>query len=315
MLVMRDRSESTLEDSTMRIEELRLAFEEATVQIQELSAERDSINEAAQKACSLTTQNEHNIRIKLEAAVAENLKLRETTVASERGKAERAFLELKKERAETERLDAENVHRRCQAVVEQKTQALMKSDERLENVRRVARREAAADKAEIERLTERLYQEHHAAINQLRSAVQAIESESIKDVENVVSTASSNSTAFVHETENANAELLQVCEENRQLEQNLHVSNCARERAELRCSEALGEIEAQKVDLVAMAAQLKEAEIVKSNAHYGQNLNFRVKMLQSSLSEKEARIRGLREALVKLKAEFVAAEEVLKGSP
>lgn len=195
------------------------------------------------------------------------------------------------------------------AVVEQKTQALMKSDERLENVRRVARREAAADKAEIERLTERLYQEHHAAINQLRSAVQAIESESIKDVENVVSTASSNSTAFVHETENANAELLQVCEENRQLEQNLHVSNCARERAELRCSEALGEIEAQKVDLVAMAAQLKEAEIVKSNAHYGQNLNFRVKMLQSSLSEKEARIRGLREALVKLKAEFVAAEE------
>jgi len=202
-----------------------------------------------------------------------------------------------------------------QAVVEQKTQALMKSDERLENVRRVARREAAADKAEIERLTERLYQEHHAAINQLRSAVQAIESESIKDVENVVSTASSNSTAFVHETENANAELLQVCEENRQLEQNLHVSNCARERAELRCSEALGEIEAQKVDLVAMAAQLKEAEIVKSNAHYGQNLNFRVKMLQSSLSEKEARIRGLREALVKLKAEFVAAEEVLKGSP
>ena len=99
MLVMRDRSESTLEDSTMRIEELRLAFEEATVQIQELSAERDSINEAAQKACSLTTQNEHNIRIKLEAAVAENLKLRETTVASERGKAERAFLELKKERA------------------------------------------------------------------------------------------------------------------------------------------------------------------------------------------------------------------------
>ena len=202
-----------------------------------------------------------------------------------------------------------------QAVVEQKTQALMKSDERLENVRRVARREAAADKAEIERLTERLYQEHHAAINQLRSAVQAIESESIKDVENVVSKASSNSTAFVHETENANAELLQVCEENRQLEQNLHVSNCARERAELRCSEALGEIEAQKVDLVAMAAQLKEAEIVKSNAHYGQNLNFRVKMLQSSLSEKEARIRGLREALVKLKAEFVAAEEVLKGSP
>ena len=116
MLVMRDRSESTLEDSTMRIEELRLAFEEATVQIQELSAERDSINEAAQKACSLTTQNEHNIRIKLEAAVAENLKLRETTVASERGKAERALLELKKERAETERLDAENVHRRCHRI-------------------------------------------------------------------------------------------------------------------------------------------------------------------------------------------------------
>ena len=62
-----------------------------------------------------------------------------------------------------------------QALVEEKTRALAKSDARLEDVRRSAKREAAADRAEIERLTERLYQEHGLAIQQLRCAVSTIE--------------------------------------------------------------------------------------------------------------------------------------------
>ena len=108
MLAMRDRSDSAVESSELRVEELKLALDDAHEQILELTFERDAMDQATQKVNRVASQTERDIRIQLEHAIEENMKLRETTVAGEREKAERALSEVKRERAEIERLDAEN---------------------------------------------------------------------------------------------------------------------------------------------------------------------------------------------------------------
>lgn len=109
ILAMRDRSDAALDNLEVKLEELHLTLEEARAQLHDLSSERDAIEQAAQRAARVAAKNEHAMRIQLESSLAENAQLRETTVAVEREKAEQALLELKKERAEAERLDAENV--------------------------------------------------------------------------------------------------------------------------------------------------------------------------------------------------------------
>ena len=197
-----------------------------------------------------------------------------------------------------------------QALVEAKNRALIKSDAHLRDVRRAAQRDAAADRGEIEKLTERLYQEHDSAIHQLRSAVSAIEEKSTNDIDcfNV------ESRCNLGQTKKNIDELLEVRKENQRLEQKLKAAYYAHDRAELRCSEAQGEIEAQRVDLVAMARQLQDLERSQTIASHDRRLCLRIKKMQTSLSEKDAMVQGLREALVKLKIEFVAAEEVVHGS-
>lgn len=110
---MRDKSDTALEDSETKKEELQLALEDAHSQLHELSLEHDVTDEVLQKAARTAAQNERNMRIQLESALAENAKLRETTVAGEREKAENARIELESERLETGRLDTENAARHC----------------------------------------------------------------------------------------------------------------------------------------------------------------------------------------------------------
>ena len=111
ILAMRDRSDAELESSAARVDELELTLEETHSQLHDLSLERDAIDQEAKRAAQVAAQKEHSMRIQLEGALAETAQLRETTVATERDKAEKALLELKKERAETLRLDAENARR------------------------------------------------------------------------------------------------------------------------------------------------------------------------------------------------------------
>ena len=91
MLAMRDRSDSAVESSELRVEELKLALDDAHEQILELTFERDAMDQATQKVNRVASQTERDIRIQLERAIEENMKLRETTVAGEREKAERAL--------------------------------------------------------------------------------------------------------------------------------------------------------------------------------------------------------------------------------
>jgi hypothetical protein len=61
------------------------------------------------------------------------------------------------------------------ALVEEKNLAVARSNGRLEDFREASRCEAATDRAEIERLTEKLYHEHENAIDQLRGVAAIIE--------------------------------------------------------------------------------------------------------------------------------------------
>lgn len=109
ILAMRNRSDAALDNSELKLEELHLTLEETRGQLHNLSLEYDAIDQAAQKAARVAAQNERFMHLQLERSLTENGQLRETTVAAEREKAEQALLELQKERAEIERLDAENV--------------------------------------------------------------------------------------------------------------------------------------------------------------------------------------------------------------
>ena len=109
MLTLRDRSETARENLDEKIEELQSALAGAYAEVQVVSRERDEMASAAQMTSQATAQKEHVARLRLETTLAENAQLRETTVASERAKAEQALSELEKERAARERLDLENV--------------------------------------------------------------------------------------------------------------------------------------------------------------------------------------------------------------
>jgi len=109
MLTSRDRSETARENLDEKIEELQSALAGAYAEVQVVSRERDEMASAAQMTSQATAQKEHVARLRLETTLAENAQLRETTVASERAKAEQALSELEKERAARERLDLENV--------------------------------------------------------------------------------------------------------------------------------------------------------------------------------------------------------------
>jgi hypothetical protein len=108
ILAMRDESDAALENMGAKVDELQIDLAEARSQLHELTLERNASDEANKTTANTTAQNERAARIKLDALVAENAQLRDTTVAGERGRAEQALLELKIEREETERLDAEN---------------------------------------------------------------------------------------------------------------------------------------------------------------------------------------------------------------
>lgn len=193
-----------------------------------------------------------------------------------------------------------------QALVEEKTRALAKSDARLEDVRRSAKREALADRAEVERLTERLYQEHGMAIRQLRSAVSAIE----QVPNNSKSIQSDSSTGNLGNVQNT-IPSRDPCEVHEQFKKKIDAANNARERAESRFSDALCEIQAQRRDLIALASQLQGTDDERKQKSVDNKFSSsEVQKLQRLVSEKEAKLQSLRESIIKLKAEFVTAEEV-----
>ncbi|KAJ1447484.1 hypothetical protein M885DRAFT_189709 [Pelagophyceae sp. CCMP2097] len=181
------------------------------------------------------------------------------------------------------------------ALVAEKNRALALAESRLEEGREAFRREAVADRAEIERLTEKVYREHEDAIDQLRGAAATI------------ARADANAGGQEDGGGILSRRLEQVASE---LREQRHLNgDLERQRAELRCAEFMREIDLQKSDLVALAAQLHAAEERRLRLVEDKSGRQEVRRLQASLHDKEAKLRGFREALIKLKNEFVSAEE------
>jgi len=190
--------------------------------------------------------------------------------------------------------------------VKEKVRAIAKLEARYDEFRRITRRQAAADRAEIERLTERLYQEHGVAIHQLRSAVSVIEQASPGNIPEMSARHASHGLLTLR-LEKLSVESDAIRQVNRDLETKLNAANLARERAESRFSQVSRELQAQRGDLMMLATQFTgvEGQTSASQDHMSQ-----IQRLQASVLDKEIKLRGLREALVKLKTEFVTSEEV-----
>lgn len=190
--------------------------------------------------------------------------------------------------------------------MKEKVRAIAKLEARYDEFRRITQRQAAADRAEIERLTERLYQEHGVAIHQLRSAISVIEQASPGNIPEMSARHASHGSLTLR-LEKLSVESDAIRQVNRDLETKLNAANLARERAESRFSQVSRELQAQRGDLMMLATQFTgvEGQTSASQDHMSQ-----IQRLQASVLDKEIKLRGLREALVKLKTEFVTSEEV-----
>lgn len=82
-----------------------------------------------------------------------------------------------------------------------------------------------------------------------------------------------------------------------------------KERAETRCGEALQEMEAMKSDILTLAQQLQDAEARYQQVLQNSDAKQKIAELQRTVSSKENKLRSLRKAVIRLKEEFVRAEE------
>ena len=188
-----------------------------------------------------------------------------------------------------------------QTLVKFKVQALTNSDMRLEERQQVAKREIRCDRDKAGRITEQLYYEHESAIRRLRCAVAKSRSNPPDVVMGV--NAQENTSHDVSEVD-------KVIKMNMNLESKLKIANTARERAESRCALVVSELEAQKNDLIMLSAKLQRAEEKQANTSPCRSDALQVHLLRKSLSQRDAQLKGLRDSLVKLKADLVAVEQV-----
>lgn len=97
-----------LEQSDANIELVKSNLDAAYTQIHELSAERDAMDLVLQETTRTAAQNESNFRAQLKSSLAEIANLRDGGIAEKGDTVNHLQLELKKTRAELERLDSEN---------------------------------------------------------------------------------------------------------------------------------------------------------------------------------------------------------------
>ena len=172
---------------------------------------------------------------------------------------------------------------------------------RLEERQQVAKREIRCDRDKAGRITEQLYYEHESAIRRLRCAVAKSRSNPPDVVMGV--NAQENTSHDVSEVD-------KVIKMNMNLESKLKIANTARERAESRCALVVSKLEAQKNDLIMLSAKLQRAEEKQANTSPCRSDALQVHLLRKSLSQRDAQLKGLRDSLVKLKADLVAVEQV-----
>lgn len=192
------------------------------------------------------------------------------------------------------------------ALVEEKTLALAKSEARFENLYRLVQREVRPDRAETAKLTDKIYQGHSLAINQLQTTASSILTAANIDIGSTSNLHSpSQKACFTAHSTRFYDEANELRSINQQLKCKLTFLTTALVHAKKDYARAMSENEAQRIDLVGITAHLHQIEKYRLCLPNGQPTT-----LQKSLSRKEVQLEGLHRSVVKLKAEVTSTERI-----
>ncbi|CAN0457526.1 unnamed protein product, partial [Ectocarpus sp. 12 AP-2014] len=188
-------------------------------------------------------------------------------------------------------------------LLEEKNAALERMKRKLDEARAAGRGAANADRSEAARLTDRIYRENEDSLGQLRVALRQLGAAG-----GLTGEGTAMNSRLIGQLEEVSGLLGEKDETIRQLELKLSTACNQRERAEARCGEALEENAKMRSDLATLAAQVQDAEERALKALEDKSGAKRLAELRKALLSKEHKMRALREALVKLKQEFVQSE-------
>ncbi|KAG5187530.1 hypothetical protein JKP88DRAFT_267883 [Tribonema minus] len=214
-------------------------------------------------------------------------------------------------------------------LLQEKNAAIERYQRKLDEARADKRREAGADRVEVARLTNRMFQDNADALGQLRRALAqfsgagaaalggddsvALSARLMEQLEEKFALCFYDGVALsarpMEQLEEVAAVLAAKDDASRQLELKLRTASNQKERAEERCGEALAEMEKMRADMATLVTQLQAAEERALEAAEDRSQERALAEARAALRERDAKLRGLRGALVRLKQEFVAAEE------
>jgi len=184
-------------------------------------------------------------------------------------------------------------------IVARKNQAIDGLKRKLEAEREKALAERQRDQAEIERLTEKLYEDNREAIGKLRSAYEDIANGRVPDMQNGEdSTSFSVHKELMERLEEADALIERKDRRILELEGVFEELRVMREKAEQRVGQSAE---------VAESLREKMKRMIQDGDDHGQ-LNL-VKQLRGQLRAKDKKLAGLRSAVLALKNEFIKVEE------
>ena len=194
-------------------------------------------------------------------------------------------------------------------LLSEKNRIIDRYKRKLSETKELSRRETASDRAEVDRLTDRLYTENASAIDKLRSAVVALERGGDGSVGGGGFPGGDFRSGLVAQVEEAAALIGEKDDSIRSLELKVRTAEAARSRAEGRCGGALEEMARQKEDLVTLAGAARDAEERLLEALEDGESGRRIRDLEGQLRSKEGKMGQLRQAVVRLKQAFVESEE------
>merc|ERR1719473_1563634 len=193
---------------------------------------------------------------------------------------------------------AEATIRSLKEILAEKTDVIEELHVKVRNLQLQRLKEKEVDQAEIERLSERLYRENADAIGQLRSAVQTLDA--------------APSHALVPVALNKQLEEAQHI----LAERDMAIDKLRAETKKLRNERDIAEVRAgnqlAQVDKLREQCALPTAQLQVEKEEQGEDradVSQLVTELRKQLGEKEKKMGLLRQAVVKLKQEFVEEEE------
>ena len=194
-------------------------------------------------------------------------------------------------------------------LVTEKNRIIEKYKRQIKQNKELARRATAADRKEVEKLTDKIYSENEDAIGKLRNAVKMMERGGEGSISNGPGYKGDMKGGLVEQVEQAALLIAEKDDAIQKLELKLRTAEGARERAESRCGGALEEMDRQRADMITLAAQLQESEERVLEAMEDRSAAKKISELQSQLRSKETKMATLRQAVVKLKQAFIESEE------